>query len=108
MKIVILAGGQGKRMWPIATDKCLIPFLGKPLLYHNLKQIKENIKDGEFIFVANPQSQDEVEKVTKELKLAYTVAIQREPKVRLDLPGRNDVESRSQRALVLPSKEVRV
>ncbi len=80
MKIIVLAGGQGKRMWPIQTDKCLIPFLGKPLLYHNLKQVKENIKDAEFIIVANPQSQDEVEKVTKELKLAYTVVIQREPK----------------------------
>lgn len=80
MKIIILAGGEGKRMWPIQTDKCLIPFLGKPLLYHNLKQIKENIKDGEFIIVANPQSKDGVEAVAKELKLDYTIAIQREPK----------------------------
>jgi len=79
MKIIILAGGEGKRMWPIQTDKCLIPFLGKPLLYHNLAQIKQNV-DGEFIIVANPQSKDPVEKVAQELELNYTIAIQREPK----------------------------
>lgn len=79
MKIIILAGGEGKRMWPIQTDKCLIPFLGKPLLYHNLKQIKENV-EGEFIIIANPQSKEAVEKVAKELKLDYIIAIQREPK----------------------------
>lgn len=79
MKIIILAGGEGKRIWPIKTDKCLIPFLGKPLLYHNLKQIKENI-EGEFIIVANPQSKEAVEAVAKELKLDYIIAIQREPK----------------------------
>lgn len=79
MKIIILAGGEGKRMWPIQTDKCLIPFLGKPLLYHNLKQVKENL-DGEFIIVVNPRSKEAVEAVAKELKLDYTIAIQTEPK----------------------------
>ena len=79
MKIIILAGGEGKRMWPIQTDKCLIPFLGKTLLYHNLEQVKQSL-DGEFIIVVNPQSKDAVEKVAKELKFSYTIAIQREPK----------------------------
>ena len=83
-------------MWPIATDKCLIPFLGKPLLYHNLKQIKYHLEgeaklsssshlpgersETEFIIVANPQSKNEIEKVAKELKLAYTIVVQAEPK----------------------------
>ncbi len=79
MKIIILAGGEGKRMWPIQTDKCLIPFLGKPLLYHNLKQVKENL-DGEFIIIVNPRSKDGVEYVAKQLQLSYTIAIQGEPK----------------------------
>lgn len=79
MKIIVLAGGEGKRMWPIQTDKCLIPFLGKPLLYHNLKKVKQNV-DGEFIIVVNPQSKDAIEKIAKELGLNYTIAIQREPK----------------------------
>ncbi len=79
MKVIVLAAGEGKRMWPIQTDKCLIPFLGYPLLYHNLKKIKENI-DGEFIIVASPSSKDAVSKVARELGLDYQVAIQKEPK----------------------------
>ena len=80
MKIIILAGGEGKRMWPIQTDKCLIPFLGKPLLYHNLKKIHENIKDAQFIIVANPKSKDAIEEITRQLQLSYTIAIQGQPK----------------------------
>ena len=80
MKIIILAGGEGKRMWPIKTDKCLLPFFGKPLLYHNLKQVKENLPDAEFIIVANPQIKEAVVAVAKELELNYTIAIQTEPK----------------------------
>ena len=79
MKIIVLAAGIGKRMWPIASDKCLIPFLGKPLLFHNLKKIKENV-DGEFIIIASSTSKDGVEKVAKELGLNYKVATQNEPK----------------------------
>lgn len=78
MKIVILAAGEGKRMWPIQTDKCLIPFLGQPLLYHNLKKIKENL-DGEFVIVASPQSRDGVESVAKKLGLSYKIVIQDTP-----------------------------
>ncbi len=75
MKIIILAAGEGKRMWPIETDKCLLPFLGKPLLYHNLKKIKENV-NGEYIFVVSPTSKDGVEKAAKELGLNYKIAVQ--------------------------------
>ncbi|MDD5147405.1 MAG: sugar phosphate nucleotidyltransferase [Candidatus Daviesbacteria bacterium] len=78
MKIVILAAGKGKRMWPVQIDKCLIPFLGKPLLYHNLKKIKENL-DGEFVIIASPGSRDEVESVAKNLRLSYKIAIQDKP-----------------------------
>lgn len=80
MKVLILAAGQGKRMWPIKTDKCLIPFLGKPLLYHNLKQIKENVKQVEFVIVTAPQNKAAVEKVAKELGLSYQVVIQKKSK----------------------------
>lgn len=80
MKIIVLAAGQGKRMWPIKQDKCLIPFLGKPLLYHNLKQIKENIPNGEFIIVSTPQSKNEIEALAKQLRLTYTIIIQNESK----------------------------
>ncbi len=78
MKIIILAAGEGKRMWPIQTDKCLIPFLGKPLLFHNLKKIKENL-EGEYVFVVSPDSREGVEKVAKELGLDYKIVVQENP-----------------------------
>lgn len=78
MQIIVLAGGEGKRMWPIQTDKCLITFLGKPLLYHNLRKIKECV-EGEFIIVVSPGNRDGVEKVSKELGLSYNVVVQNEP-----------------------------
>ncbi|MEK7617076.1 MAG: sugar phosphate nucleotidyltransferase [Patescibacteria group bacterium] len=80
MKVIILAAGIGKRMWPIATDKCLIPFLGKPLLYHNLKKIKEAINPEEVIIVSNSQSKEEIQKILNELKIPGTISLQNEPK----------------------------
>src|SRR3989344_656613 len=80
MKIIILAGGEGKRMWPIQVDKCLIPFLGKPLLYHNLKQLKESMDEAEFLIVANPQSKEKIAEIAQELGLNFQIAVQNEPK----------------------------
>ncbi len=65
-------------MWPIQTDKCLIPFLGKPLLYHNLKQLKENTETGEFVIVANPQSKEQITQIARSLDLNFQIAIQQE------------------------------
>lgn len=80
MQAIILAGGQGKRMWPIATDKCLIPFLGKPLLFHNLKQLKENIKTEKFVIITTPQNKNQIEKIAQELELNFQLVIQNKPK----------------------------
>ena len=80
MKVIVLAGGEGKRMWPVQTDKCLIPFLGKPLLYHNLKKIKEALSPEEIIITANPESKDQISKILSEVGLQGTVVIQKEPK----------------------------
>lgn len=82
MQIIILAAGEGKRMWPIATDKCLIPFLGQPLLYHNLKQLKESHPGGvtKFVIIASPQVQKTASKIAQDLKMNFQIAIQNEPK----------------------------
>ncbi|OGE32677.1 hypothetical protein A3C59_03740 [Candidatus Daviesbacteria bacterium RIFCSPHIGHO2_02_FULL_36_13] len=80
MKVIVLAAGEGKRMWPIQTDKCLIPFLGKPLLYHNLKKIQEALNPEEVIITANPESKDQISKILSEVGLTGTVVIQQEPK----------------------------
>ena len=79
MKLIVLAAGEGKRMWPIATDKCLIPFLGKPLLFHNLKKIKEALNPEEVIITANPESKNKISEILSEVGLKGTVVIQQEP-----------------------------
>ncbi len=38
---LVLAGGEGKRFWPIQTRKSMVRFLGKSLLVHNLNRLKE-------------------------------------------------------------------
>lgn len=67
-------------MWPIETDKCLIPFLGKPLIYHNLLKLRENFKNSEFIIVANPQGKDRIGEIAKSLDLNFQITVQNEPK----------------------------
>lgn len=65
-------------MWPISQDKCLIPFLGKPLLYHNLKKIKDILNPEEFIIVGRAESKDRILEITKELGITGTIAIQKD------------------------------
>ncbi len=78
MKLIVLAGGEGKRMWPIATDKCLIPFLGKPLLYHNLKKLIQ-LQPDEVIIVSNPQSRDKISQIMADLSIKGTIVLQTKP-----------------------------
>lgn len=54
---LVLAGGVGKRFWPIRTSKSMVHFLGKPLLIHNLYRLKKTgITD--VIVVIHPQDKD--------------------------------------------------
>ncbi|MEK7543815.1 MAG: sugar phosphate nucleotidyltransferase [Patescibacteria group bacterium] len=54
---VILAGGEGKRYWPIQTSKSMIPFLGESFLIHNLNRLKlTGITD--VIVVIHPQDKE--------------------------------------------------
>ncbi|MBI2010226.1 MAG: NTP transferase domain-containing protein, partial [Candidatus Chisholmbacteria bacterium] len=40
MQVLILAGGVGRRFWPLTQSKYLYPFLGKTLIEHNLDKLK--------------------------------------------------------------------
>ncbi len=54
---VMLAGGEGKRFWPIQTSKSMIPFLGQPLLVHSLLRLKLT-GITEVIIVIHPQDKE--------------------------------------------------
>lgn len=39
IQALVLAGGEGKRFWPLITSKAMFPFYGKPLIAYQLEQI---------------------------------------------------------------------
>jgi UDP-N-acetylglucosamine diphosphorylase/glucosamine-1-phosphate N-acetyltransferase len=53
MKAVVLAAGEGSRMWPLAVDKPkhLLPVGGRPLIMHIVEAIKENSIERIFVVV---------------------------------------------------------
>lgn len=67
IKVIILAGGIGKRMWPIRTSKSLLPFFGEPLLLHAIKIVKKaGLND--FIVVTSPVIFNQVKNLTAPFK----------------------------------------
>ena len=64
IKAVFLCGGRGKRMFPIAEDKFLLNFLGKPLLEH---QIEAACQSGlsHFVVIGNPQNIERIRQITR-------------------------------------------
>lgn len=62
IQVLVLAGGIGKRMWPIKKNKNLLPFFGKPLIFHQIEGLKgAGFED--FVIVVNPEIKKEVEKI---------------------------------------------
>ena len=53
MKAVVLAAGEGTRMWPLAANKPkhLLPVAGKPLIAHIMDAIKQNRIEEVFVVV---------------------------------------------------------
>jgi len=81
MKVVFLAGGEGKRMAPILKDKCLLKFCGKELILHQLDLMKE-VGLKEIIIVASPNNVEQLKSccadaIYSDLNIQF--AVQEEP-----------------------------
>ncbi|MBU7044689.1 MAG: NTP transferase domain-containing protein [Theionarchaea archaeon] len=71
MKLVFLAGGVGKRMFPIIKEKCLLQFLGKELILHQIELAqKAGITD--LVIVSNPQNIADIRPIVKD-RASYVV-----------------------------------
>ncbi|MBT3582775.1 NTP transferase domain-containing protein [Candidatus Woesearchaeota archaeon] len=62
MKVIILTGGVGKRMAPIKKDKCLIKFLGKELILHQIEKL-HNVGLKDIIIIGNPTNINTLKKL---------------------------------------------
>jgi len=79
VKAVFLCGGRGKRMFPIAEDKFLLDFLGKPLLEHQIKLACE-AGLSQFVIIGNPENIAKIEQITKKIPgIKVDLALQKEP-----------------------------
>jgi bifunctional UDP-N-acetylglucosamine pyrophosphorylase/glucosamine-1-phosphate N-acetyltransferase len=66
MKAVFLCGGRGKRMLPIAEDKFLLHFLGKPLLEHQIEAARA-AGLSHFVMIGNPDNIERIEQITAQI-----------------------------------------
>ena len=79
MKVVLLCGGIGKRMYPITEEKFLLKFLGRPLLQHQIESASSaGLK--EFIIIVNRRNKEKVNETVKVIKgIEVEFAIQQKP-----------------------------
>lgn len=70
---VVLAGGEGKRFWPLSTKKELFPFFGKPLFDYSAREVLPKEVDN-VIIVASPETKEYYEKIS--LPVKHTVVVQ--------------------------------
>ena len=78
-KAVFLCGGRGKRMFPIAEDKFLLDFLGKPLLQHQIElACQAGVTD--FVMIGNPENIAKIKQITKGIAgIKVGFALQKKP-----------------------------
>ncbi len=75
---VVLAGGAGKRWWPLTTNKILFPFIKQSVIHSVLEQLSL-AGIAEVVFVANPNDAE----IVSQLKIAgvtSSVVVQKESK----------------------------
>ena len=74
--LIVLAGGEGKRFWPLSTSKALFPFFGMPMFVHILADVPKEITN--MIIVTSPAN-DEVIR-TYHFPIPTSTVMQKEPK----------------------------
>ncbi|MBI2085487.1 MAG: NTP transferase domain-containing protein [Candidatus Aenigmarchaeota archaeon] len=76
MKTVFLAGGIGKRMFPLMEDKFMFKFLGKTLLEHHIEMASANGLN-DFVIIGNPDNIDKIKDTFngKNYKIKYAIQV---------------------------------
>lgn len=75
---VVLAGGSGKRWWPMITNKVLFPFMNEPLIKNILDQLPL-IGISEAVIVTNPLNHEFLSQIKID-RVKFSVVVQKESK----------------------------
>ncbi len=79
IQAVLLAGGKGKRFWPLKKCKSLIPFAGRPIIRYIFNGLKSaGIND--FKIIVNPDYLEEMKKEFKNEAKIVRFYLQQKPK----------------------------
>src|SRR4030043_946033 len=79
MKVILLCGGIGKRMFPITEDKFLINFLGKTLLQHQMEAARQAGLN-KFLIIGNPANMRQIEQIARTVSgTKIELALQKQP-----------------------------
>lgn len=73
---LVLAGGTGKRFWPLTTNKLLFPFLGKPLISHTVVDILPK-EVSRLVLVTNKENNKALDVL--HFPVPHSMVIQRNP-----------------------------
>lgn len=80
MNVLILAGGKASRMWPIKTNKLLLPFFGEPFISHLVRLLVESRLFGKIFVVSAPEIYDQLAQALADRVRPDQIAIQTEAK----------------------------
>lgn len=73
---LVLAGGMGKRFWPLATNKLLFPFFGKPFISYSVKDILPK-EVSRLVLVTNKENNKELDALR--FPVSHSTVIQQKP-----------------------------
>lgn len=73
---LVLAGGSGKRFWPLTANKLLFPFLDKPLISHTVVDILPK-EVSRVVLVTNKENNKELDALR--FSVPHSTVIQRNP-----------------------------
>lgn len=101
---VVLAGGRGKRMWPLHTYKSMVPFMGIRLLAHTLRRLGEAGFE-QIVVISNFEDKKTVQSIHIPHG-SITVVVQEQPRGMADalLCARREIENKP--CLIINAEDV--
>jgi len=105
MKVVLLCGGIGKRMFPLTEDKFLFKFLGKTLLQHQIENAKK-MGFNDFVIVGNFLNIEKIKQICKGLNAKIEFVIQKEPNGMADALLSAEKKLRNDEILIINPNDV--